>query len=146
LAGSEERGRAMGKYLYFLPEEKREKALEIENKEIVDNLQDVATREQFLAKMVISREPQEGFEELQIQLRSGMLPELWYVKILEREAEREEMTVFKSKRAGEQRGRMLRTMIADEEKEIIREKVMKEELEKRRKWKEEVVKKTLGEK
>lgn len=136
----------MGKYLYFLPEEKREKALEIENKEIVDNLQDVATREQFLAKMVISREPQEGFEELQIQLRSGMLPELWYVKILEREAEREEMTVFKSKRAGEQRGRMLRTMIADEEKEIIREKVMKEELEKRRKWKEEVVKKTLGEK
>lgn len=136
----------MGKYLYFSPEERREKVLELENKEIEDTLQDVATREQFMAKMIISREPQEGFEELQIQLRSGMLPETWYVKILERETESEEMTIFESKRAGEQRGRMLRAMIADDEKEIIREKVMKEELEKRRKWKEEVVKKTLGQK
>ncbi|WP_435547451.1 hypothetical protein [Desulfobacterium sp. N47] len=136
----------MKTYTIFVPYEKKEDAFKYlkESEMLSETLQDEETREQFKAKIKISDSPWEGCDVLHIQLRSGYIGEGWYVQILSREEDEEEMTFFESKRLGARRGHMLRSMIAESETEDAEKKrVMEEELKQRLQWKKKIVKKIL---
>lgn len=135
-------------YTLFSPHETKAEALKhIPLEEtITETLLDEETREQFEAKIQISKTPKDGWDGLHIQLKSGFLDEEMYVKIVEREEEEEEVTYFESKRLGARRGHMLRSMMAEaEEEEAEKKRVMQEELKQRLQWKKQIVKKLLEE-
>jgi len=130
------------RYRIFIPEKGMEKVKEMEGKVLSEVVIDEDTQEQFQAKIIISGSPEEGYDELVIQERGGYIKGKWYVKILEREEEEEEITVFESMRLGDRRGYMLRSMMA-EEKEKMKKELMTKELEKRWKQKRELIDKLL---
>lgn len=133
-------------YSVFTPEDKLGKFEAGEGEVLTETLMDTETREQFTAKITVSRSPQEGYDKLLIQGRGFFLSGDWYVKILERvEEEEAPVTVFEATRLGARRGYMLRSMMAEEKKKLKRE-TMTTELEKRLKRKQEIVKKLLGKK
>ncbi|MDP2725199.1 MAG: hypothetical protein Q8O44_02880, partial [Syntrophales bacterium] len=73
----------MNAYTIFVPYDKKEEAHKhlSEGEIISEVLQDEETREQFKAKIQVSKSPQEGWGRLHIQMRSGSLDEEWFVKI-----------------------------------------------------------------
>ncbi len=136
----------MKAYTIFIAADKKEEAYKYlaGGEMISETLQDEDTREQFKAKFEVSNSPQEGWDSLHIQLRSGFLDEKWFVKITAREDEDDEVTYFESKRLGARRGHMLRSMLAESEGEDAEKKrVMEEELKHRLQWKKDIVKKIL---
>lgn len=136
----------MKAYTIFVPYEKKEDAYKhlAEGEALSETLQDEETREQFKAKIKVSSSPQEGWDTLHIQLRSGYLDEGWSVQITSREDDDDEVTYFESKRLGARRGHMLRSMLAESEGEDAEKKrVMEEELKQRLQWKKGIVKKIL---
>ena len=138
----------MKAYTIFVPYDKKEEAYKhlSEGEIISEILQDEEIREQFKAKIKVSKSPQEGWDRLHVQLRSGCLDEEWFVKITEREDEDDEVTYFESKRLGARRGHMLRSMLAEaEDEDAEKKRVMEEELKHRLKWKKDIVKKILEE-
>jgi hypothetical protein len=132
----------MKKYRIFIPEVEADKVKEMVDHESNEVLIDEETQEQFPARIVISTEQKEGYDELMIQERGGYVPGQWYVKIIEREDEEDEITVFESMKLGDRRGYMLRSMMA-EEKEKEKKETMTSELEKRWKQKQELVDRLL---
>jgi len=82
---------------------------------------------------------------LQIQLSSSpLVGEEWFVNIVEREEDDDEITYFESKKLGNRRGHMLRSMMAEGESEDEEKKrVMEDELRQRLKWKKDMMKKLL---
>lgn len=136
----------MKEYTIIVPYDRKEEVPQHlpEGEIITETLQDEETREQFEAKFEVSRSPQEGWDKLNIQLKSAFIDEDWFVKIIEREEEDEEVTYFESKRLGARRGHMLRSMLAEaEDEEAEKKRVMEQELKQRLKWKKNVVKKIL---
>ncbi len=135
-------------YTLFSPHETREEVVKYlpEGETFSDILLDEETREQFQAKIQVSRTPREGWDGLHIQLKSNYLDEEWYVNIVEREEEEEEVTYFESKRLGARRGHMLRSMMAEaEEEEAEKKRIMEQELKQRLQWKKQLLKKILEE-
>ncbi len=130
------------RYRLFIPEHAATKIKELVGHEIDDVVIDEDTQEQFQAKIIISSEDKEGYDELVIQERGGNLPGNWYITILKREEEEEEITVFESMKLGDRRGYMLRSMMA-EEGEKAKKETMTSELEKRWKQRQELVGKFL---
>lgn len=128
----------MSKYRIFIPEGGAEKVKEMEGHVLDEVVIDEETQDQFQAKIMILSEAKEGYDELMIQERGGYASGQWYVKILEREEEDDEITVFESMKLGERRGYMLRSMMA-EDKEKEKKETMTTELEKRWKQKQELV-------
>jgi hypothetical protein len=128
----------MSKYRIFIPEEGADKVKEMEGHVLDEVVIDEETQDQFQAKIMISSEAKEGYDELMIQERGGYASGQWYVKILKREEEDNEITVFESMKLGERRGYMLRSMMA-EDKEKEKKETMTTELEKRWKQKQELV-------
>jgi len=138
----------MKEYTIIVPYERKEDVYKNlpEGKIISDVLQDEETREQFEAKFEVSYSPQEGWDKLHVQFKAAFLDEDWFVNIIEREEDEEEVTYFESKRLGARRGHMLRSMMAEnEEEDAEKKRVMEQELKQRLKWKKDVVKKLLKE-
>ena len=138
----------MKEYTIIVPYETKERVHQHlpEGKIITETLQDEETREQFEAKFEVSRSPHEGWDKLHIQLKAAFLDEDWFVNIIEREEDEEEVTYFESKRLGARRGHMLRSMMAEaEEEDAEKKRVMEQELKQRLQWKKDVVKKLLKE-
>jgi len=139
----------MSVYIVFLPCETREEVNKYlrEGEVLSDVLQDEKTREQFEAKFEVSKSPKEGWDRLQIQLSSSpLVGEEWFVNIVEREEDDDEITYFESKKLGNRRGHMLRSMMAEGESEDEEKKrVMEDELRQRLKWKKDMMKKLLDE-
>jgi len=137
----------MSVYIVFLPCETREEVNKYlrEGEVLSDVLQDEKTREQFDAKFEVSKSPKEGWDRLQIQLSSSpLVGEEWFVNIVEREEDDDEITYFESKKLGNRRGHMLRSMMAEGESEDEEKKrVMEDELRQRLKWKKDMMKKLL---
>lgn len=91
-----------------------------ENKETQLRLMDGITREIFDAKVIISRQKIEDGEELEVvkgDVGETRYPGTWYVKVLEREEEEDEITITKGKRLGQRRGYMLKSMLEEKEQE-----------------------------
>jgi len=110
------------------------------------SLVDEETQDHFQAKIMVSQSPQEGYDELELESDRGYIATGHYVKIVERlEEEEESVTVFQSKRLGERRGYMLRSMMA-EDKDQLKKETMTSELEKRLKRKQEIVQQLLKKK
>ncbi len=130
------------KYRIFIPENAGERVKESAGQVLNEVVIDEDTREQFKAKVMIACSAQEGYEQLVIQERGGNLPGEWYIKIVEREEEDDEITVFESMKLGDRRGYMLRSMMA-EEKEKEKKEIMTSELEKRWKQKKDLVDKLM---
>ena len=131
------------KYKIFVPEHELGKFKGKEDEVFIETLIDEETHGAFQAKIMISESPKEGYEELVIQARGGFLAGNWYCKILAKEEEETEpVTVFQATRLGERRGYMLRSMMAEDKKEMKKE-IMTTELEKRLKRKQEIVKDVL---
>jgi len=140
----------MSVYIFFLPCDTREEADKYlrEGEVLSDVLQDEKTREQFEAKFEVSKSPKEGWDRLQVQLStsSQVLADEWFVNIVEREEDDDEITYFESKKLGNRRGHMLRSMMAEGESEDEEKKrVMEDELRQRLKWKKDMMKKLLDE-
>lgn len=136
----------MKKYTFIVSCERKEDVYTHvpEGKVISDVLQDEETREQFEAKFEVSRSPREGWDTLHIQLKAAFLDEDWFVNIIEREDDDDEVTYFESKRLGARRGHMLRSMMAEnEEEDAEKKRVMEQELKQRLQWKKDIVKKIL---
>ena len=135
-------GEMAKRYRIFVPEKGLERVKAMEGVPSHDVVIDEDTQEQFHAKIMISAEPKEGYDELLIQERGGYVEGKWYIKVLERDEEEEEVTVFESMKLGERRGYMLRSMMA-EESEKAKKETMTSELEKRWKQKQQLVNKLL---
>ena len=135
-------------YRLFIPEEQVEKFKGQDETLFTETLIDEDTQEAFRAKITVSQLPQEGYDRLLLQVRSGFLPGPWFVKIVEQEEDEEEaVKVFESMRLGERRGYMLRSMMAEtEEKGKKKEAIMTTELEKRLQKKRELVETLLSNK
>lgn len=109
----------------------------------VDSIIDEDTRGACEAEVVISSQPAEGFDELVVETPRGFLISgKWFVKVLKREEEEEEVTVFESLRFSDRRGYMLRSMMA-EDRAREKEKLMTQELEERLRQKQEMAKRVL---
>ncbi len=130
------------RYRIFVPEKGLEMVKGIQGKVVDQVVIDEDTQEQFQAKVMISEAYEEGYSELLIQERGGYVEGKWYIKIMEREEEAEEITVFESLKLGDRRGYMLRSMMS-EDKEKIKKELMTEELERRWKQKKELVDKII---
>ena len=130
-------------YIVFAPEDELDKFKAHQGEALDETLMDAESRDQFRAKIIVSQSPQEGYDKLLIQVRGSYIPEEWYVKILERQEEDEEVTVFQSMKLGERRGYMLRSMMSEKKAEAKKE-TMTTELERRLKRKQEEVKRLLG--
>ena len=134
-------------YTIFVPEDNLEKFRDQEGEVFQETLIDEATREQFEAKVMVSKSPGEDYCRLRLQGRGGFVPGEWFVKIVERaEEEDEDVTVFESMRLGERRGYMLRSMMAESDKGASKKETMTTELEKRLKRKQELVAEILKKK
>lgn len=130
-------------YIVFTPEDELDKFKGHQSEVLDETLMDAESRDQFRAKIIVSQSPQEGYDKLLIQVRGSYIPEEWYVKVLERQEEDEEVTVFQSMKLGERRGYMLRSMMSEKKAEAKKE-TMTTELERRLKRKQEEVKRLLG--
>ena len=131
----------MGRYLIFAPESDIYKFKGHEDEVFDENVLDLVTGGQFRAKIMVSQVPQEGYEELKVQIRGDFLPGAWFIKIVEEEEEDEEkVTIFKTTKLSERRGYMLRSMM-EEEKSKRKLDIMGKELEEREKMKQDIVKK-----
>lgn len=132
------------KYKIFIADKDKFKGDEDEvfNEILIDE----ETREQFQAEIKVSYSPLEGYDRLVlVSPRAAILGEC-HVKIVKRvEEEEEEVTIFESKRLGDRRGYMLRSMMA-EDRDQLKKETMTTELEKRLKRKQEIVQKLLKEK
>lgn len=130
-------------YIVFAPEDELDKFKAHQSEVLDETLMDAESRDQFRAKIIVSQSPQEGYDKLLIQVRGSYIPEEWYVKVVERQEEDEEVTVFQSMKLGERRGYMLRSMMSEKKAEAKKE-TMTTELERRLKRKQEEVKRLLG--
>ncbi|SPD72426.1 conserved hypothetical protein [uncultured Desulfobacterium sp.] len=131
-------------YTIFVPEDDLEKFLKQEGEILNETLIDEDTREQFQAKVVVSRTSGKDFHNLHLQGRGAFLSGEWFVKIAEiEEEEDEEFTIFESKRYGQRRGYMLRSMMAEGDKAAAKKETMTTELQKRLKQKQKLVEELL---
>lgn len=133
-------------YKIFVPESDLEKFLDKEKKVFSEMVIDETTKEQFQAKVMISQSPEEGYDKLILQGRGSFISGDWFVKIVAREEEEEEeekVTVFESKRLGQRRGYMLRSMMAESDRSKSRKEIMTRELQKRLKQKQKIVSEML---
>ena len=109
---------------------------------------DMESKSWFPTRSLISQQPMEGGEPAALVSRVARVVEEgeWFIKIVERieEEEEEGITIFVSKRAGERRGYMLKSMMA-EQKAKLKQETMTEELESRLKRKQEIVEEVLEE-
>jgi len=134
-------------YTIFVPEDNLGKFEAQEEEVFRETLIDESTREQFEAKVMVSRSRKEGYERVRLQGRGGFLSGEWFVKIVEREDEDEdEVTVFESMKLGDRRGYMLRSMMAESDRSKSKKETMTTELEKRLKRKQELVAEILKKK
>jgi hypothetical protein len=109
-----------------------------EGEVLEERIEDQDTGEPFDAKIMVSKTPQEGYDELVLATSRGMLIEgKWFVKVLERIEEEEVITVFESKKLGDRRGYMLKSMLAEEKTERKKE-IMTTDLEEKLKRKREI--------
>ncbi len=129
----------MKRYKMFMPEGTANKLKEKIGEVFEEKLIDEDTLEGFQAKIMVFDKPEEGCDKLIIQERV-ILPETFYVKILEREREEEEVTVFQPVKWGEMRGGMLRAM-ADiiEKRRGEKAKLMTEEVYEREEEKKKMI-------
>ncbi|SPD74118.1 conserved hypothetical protein [uncultured Desulfobacterium sp.] len=131
-------------YTIFVPEDDLEKFLKQEGEILNETLIDEETREQFQAKVIVSRTGGKDFHNLHLQGRGAFLSGEWFVKIVEMdEEEDEEFTIFESKRYGQRRGYMLRSMMAEGDKAAAKKETMTTELQKRLKQKQKLVEELL---
>jgi len=130
------------RYRIFVPERVTQTVNEMRRQATTQVVIDEDTMEQFEAQIMISEELEEGYDELIIQERGGNLMGQWYVKILKRTEEEEDITVFESMKLGERKGYMLRSMMA-EEKQKEKKEAMTTELVKRWKQKRAILDKVL---
>jgi len=133
-------------YRIFVDESQLDKFDDPEGKEFVEILIDEESREQFQAKVAVSRSPGEGYDSLLLQGRGGFIEGDWFVRVLERvEDEEEGVTVFESMKLGDRRGYMLRSMMAESQDRIKKTKeIMTTELDKRLEKKRKVVEDLLN--
>ena len=133
-------------YTIFVPEDDLEKFLREEGEILDETLIDEGTREQFEAKVIVSRKGGKDFHKLHLQGRGAYLTGEWFVKIVETEDDEEEdFTIFESKRYGQRRGYMLRSMMAEGDREAAKKETMTTELQKRLKQKQKIVEELLKE-
>ena len=131
-------------YTIFVPEDDLEKFLKQEGEILEETLIDEGTREQFQAKVIVSRTGGKDFHNLHLQGRGAFLSGEWFVKIVEMdEEENEEFTIFESKRYGQRRGYMLRSMMVEGDKAAAKKETMTTELQKRLKQKQKLVEELL---
>jgi hypothetical protein len=131
-------------YTIFVPENDLEKFLKQEGEILNETLIDEETREQFQAKVIVSRTGGKDFHNLHLQGRGAFLSGEWFVKITETEEEEDEgFTIFESKRYGQRRGYMLRSMMAEGDKAAEKKETMTTELQKRLKQKQKLVEELL---
>ena len=131
-------------YTIFVPEDDLEKFLKQEGEILDETLIDEDTREQFQAKVIVSRTGGKDFHNLHLQGRGAFLSGEWFVKIVEMDDEEdEEFTIFESKRYGQRRGYMLRSMMAEGDKAAAKKETMTTELQKRLKQKQKLVEEIL---
>jgi hypothetical protein len=131
-------------YTIFVPENDLEKFLKQEGEILDETLIDEETREQFQAKVIVSRTGGKDFHNLHLQGRGAFLSGEWFVKITETEEEEDEgFTIFESKRYGQRRGYMLRSMMAEGDKAAEKKETMTTELQKRLKQKQKLVEELL---
>lgn len=131
-------------FTIFVPEDDLEKFLKQEGEILNETLIDEETREQFQAKVIVSRTGGKDFHNLHLQGRGAFLSGEWFVKITETEEEGdEEFTIFESKRYGQRRGYMLRSMMAEGDKAAEKKETMTTELQKRLKQKQKLVEELL---
>jgi len=134
-------------YTIFVPEDDLEKFLKLEGEMLSETLIDEETREQFQAKVIVSRTGGKDFHNLHLQGRGAFLSGEWFVKIVQTEEDEddEEFTIFESKRYGQRRGYMLRSMMAEGDKDAAKKETMTTELQKRLKQKQKIVEELLSE-
>ncbi len=128
-------------YKIFVPESDLDKFASQEEKVFSEMVIDETTKEQFQARVMVSQSPGEGYDKLILQGRGGFISGDWFVKIVGREdeEEEEEVTIFESKRLGQRRGYMLRSMMAEGDRSASRKEIMTAELQKRLKQKQKIV-------
>ena len=127
-------------YTIFVKEGDVDKFQDQKEKIFKETLLDSVTREQFEAEVMVSQSPDEGYDKLLLQVRGGVVPGDWFVKIVAREEdEEEEVTIFESKRLGERRGYMLRSMMSESDRSASRKDIMTQELQKRLKQKQKII-------
>jgi ABC-type phosphate transport system auxiliary subunit len=131
-------------YTIFVPEDDLEKFLKQEGEILNETLIDEETREQFQAKVVVSRTGGKDFHNLHLQGRGAFLSGEWFVKVIETDEEEDEgFTIFESKRYGQRRGYMLRSMMAEGDKAAEKKETMTTELQKRLKQRQKLVEELL---
>ncbi len=134
----------MKTYTIFVPEDDLEKFLKHEGEILEETLIDEETREHIEAKVIISRTGGKDFHNLHLQGRGAFLSGEWFVKIVEeKDEEDEKFTIFESKRYGQRRGYMLRSMMAESDKAEAKKETMTTELQKRLKQKQKLVEELL---
>jgi len=119
-----------------------------EGEELVMELFDEETREIINCRVIVSKTPEEGYDELILEGIGGVRVEgRWYVKIIDNieEEEEESVTVFQSAKLSERRGYMLRSL-AEEQKEERKKEIMTTELEERKREKKQVTESILKKK
>lgn len=95
----------------------------------------------FNTKVILSRKPLEGYDDLRLQgtgRSTVTLDGKWYVKVVEQEEEEEAGTVFEGLRLGQRKGYMLKSML-QKDKDKLKKEAMTKELEERLKRKKEIV-------
>lgn len=131
-------------YTIFVPEDDLEKFLREEGRELTETIIDDSTKEQFEARVIVSRKGGKDFHKLKLQGRGAFLSGEWFVKIIAREDdEDEDFTIFESKRYGQRRGYMLRSMMAESDRAEAKKETMTTELQKRLKQKQKLVEELL---
>ncbi len=135
-------------YRVFVPEEHLDKFTECEDVIFEETVIDEDTQEAFQAKIAISQSRQEGYVPLRLQGRGGFRAGEWFVKILQRQDEDDEpMTIFESKKLGDRRGYMLRSMMSEiDEKSKKKEQIMTTDLQTRLERKQKLVDELLKKK
>ncbi len=131
-------------YTIFVPEDDLEKFLKLEGELVEETLIDEETREHIQAKVTISRTGGKDFHNLHLQGRGEFLSGDWFVKIVElKEEEEEPFTIFESKKYGQRRGYMLRSMMAESDRAAAKKEILTSELQKRLKQKRKLVSEIL---
>ena len=111
-----------------------------EGEEFTKSLLDEQTREIIDCRMIVSKTPKEGYDELILEgIGIQRLEGEWFVKILERigEEDEEAITIFRSAKPSERRGYMLRSMM-EEQKSERKTDIMTTELEERKRRKKQL--------
>ncbi len=136
-------------YRVFVPEEQLGKFSDREDVVFEETVIDEDTQEAFQAKITVTQTPKEGYERLVLQGRGAYVPGEWFVKILERQDDDDDepITIFESKKLGDRRGYMLRSMISEtEDKGKSKEQIMTTELQKKLEQRKKLVNELLKKK